>query len=111
VSIKTGSYWRQLLRVPDIDACSLFGLKLGNKIVKELAIHIKDKFLWIPTKCPLKPGKFYGNRTILDNPDPKTVSREEIIKFQQVANSNSCSKSDENSNHVYSILKIPIKTS
>jgi hypothetical protein len=93
VSIKTGSYWRQLIRVPDIDVCSVFSSESSYTMVKEFITFVLKKVYWIPTKCPLIPGKFYGNQTILDNPDPKTASREEIVKFQQVANFNSCWKS------------------
>jgi hypothetical protein len=83
VLMKAGNYWRRILRMPDIGACSLFEMESKVTLVKYSMNHVAGKISWIP-------GKFYGNQTILEFPDPKTASREEDVKFQQVESSGSC---------------------
>jgi hypothetical protein len=56
VFMKTGSYWRQLLNIKDIDACSVFRTGSRDTMVKEFFTNIMVNIPWIPTKCPLKPG-------------------------------------------------------
>jgi hypothetical protein len=107
IYMKAGNHWRQLVKVPDIDACAIFKSGSMKTMVKDFAMFMMAHFPWIPTKCPLKPGKFYGNFTVNDFPDPKTAPREEIVKFQQVERPQVVWRLSENFNFDSRISKTP----
>lgn len=57
---KTLSNWRQVMKFPDTELCST--IKLGSFVLpmyKEMFDKAAEMFPWMPSKCPVKPGKFY----------------------------------------------------
>jgi hypothetical protein len=84
-----------MLKAPNIDACLLFRLGSINTMVSGGIMYLTGKIPFIPTKCPLKPGKFYSNTTVTNLPDPKTATREEIVNYQRVEKSLTCLKPNE----------------
>jgi hypothetical protein len=54
-------------------------LTIGSK-----AVSIREHFHEMPEGCPIKPGKYYENVTLIDIPNPKTATPEQIIASQKV---------------------------
>jgi hypothetical protein len=84
VFYKTGNYWRQIVQFLDVNACDYFHHSSGIPIIKRYIDNAKKSCPFLPSECPFKVGKYYGNQTIANLPDPKTMTHEEVLKFQKV---------------------------
>jgi hypothetical protein len=76
-----------LIDIKNIDFCEL--LKSGSvlSVIKNQINEAQKYYSFLPFNCPVKIGKYYGNSTLIDLPDPKVMTRQEILAFQKVNSS------------------------
>lgn len=67
----TGTFWRQIINLDNINFCQL--LNGTNNNVLPVVAYYRDFLLnllpFLPKKCPIAQGKFYGYNLSIENDD------------------------------------------
>lgn len=58
--IKSGPYWRQLIKLENLDLCSLFKGVNALPAAKEFVRKLKEDLPTLPYSCPVLPGQYGG---------------------------------------------------